>query len=129
VPFVSCLSRLEGAGWRRPSPADAPSDGVAALLAGADADGFLDRGDEDLAVADASGAGRLHDRLDRAVEEGVVQDHLDLDLGQKVDDVFGSAVKLGMALLPSEALGLQNRNPLQSHLVESLFDLVELEGL
>jgi hypothetical protein len=40
-------------------------DGVVAGLAGADADGFVDRGDEDLAVADPAGLGRVLDRLDR----------------------------------------------------------------
>src|SRR5215470_13843192 len=39
--------------------------GVGPALAGADADDFLDRGDEDLAVADAAGARGLLDGLDR----------------------------------------------------------------
>src|SRR5207247_570 len=37
-------------------------------LAGADAHHVLDRGDEDLAVADLAGARRLDDRVDRALE-------------------------------------------------------------
>src|SRR6185312_1741276 len=40
------------------------SDRVFAALAGADADHLVDRGDEDLPVADLSGLGGLGDRLD-----------------------------------------------------------------
>src|SRR3546814_3097375 len=74
-------------------------DGGRAALAGADADGFLDRADEDLAVADASGVGRLLDGLHRALDQLVLQDDLDFHLGQEIDDVFGAAVELGMAFL------------------------------
>ena len=40
------------------------SERVRAGLAGADAHGLFDRGDENLAVADLVGARRLYDRLD-----------------------------------------------------------------
>ena len=55
-----CLCRF----WARFSQRVRPA------LAGADADDFVDRGDEDLAVADAAGAGGLLDGLDRALDLG-----------------------------------------------------------
>ena len=68
----------------------------------------LDRQDEDLAVADPPGLRRRRDRLDaRDRRLAVLDEDLQLDLGQEIDDVFGAAIQLGMALLPAEALGLQ----------------------
>src|SRR6185295_3914171 len=81
-------------------------DGRFPGLAGADAHDLLDRGDEDLAVADLAGARGLDDRLDRPVDQAVLKDDLDLDLGQEIDDVLGAPVELGMALLAAEALDL-----------------------
>src|SRR5207253_2975937 len=80
-----------------------PLDGVGAALAGADAHRFLDRQNEDLAVADLVGFRRELDRLDRALGERVVEDHLDLHLREEVDHVFGAAIDLGVALRPAEA--------------------------
>src|SRR5215218_5403360 len=80
------------------------SESVRTALAGADADRVVDRGDEYLAVADAIGLRGLLDRLDGAVDQGVVHDEFDLHLRQKVDHVLGTAIKLGMALLAAEPL-------------------------
>src|SRR5262247_2390544 len=57
-------------------------------LPGADADRLFDRGDEDFAVADATGLGRLLNRLQGLAQQIVGEYDLDLHLGQKVDDVF-----------------------------------------
>ena len=56
-------------------------------------------------------------------------DHLDLHLGKEVDHVFGAAVQLGVALLPSEPLGLDHRDALQAHLVQRFFHLIQFERL
>ena len=53
---------------RRDAVAFLGSDRSFARFAGADAHHLLDRGDEDLAVADLACARRLHDRLDGAIE-------------------------------------------------------------
>src|SRR3546814_10317106 len=89
-------------------------DGSRAALAGADADGFLDRADEDLAVADASGVARLLNGLHGALDQLVLQDDLDFHLGQEIDDIFGAAVELGVALLAAEALGDRKSTRLHS---------------
>src|SRR6185295_1347909 len=68
------------------------SDSVQPGFPGANANGFLDVGNENLAVANAPGLRGAADRVDRLLHE-VVGDHdLDLHLGQEVDDVFGAAI-------------------------------------
>src|SRR4029450_6336636 len=88
---------------------DAGSQRLGAGLAGADADRLLDAGDEDLAVADLAGAGGLADGLDRALDQRIVDHHLDLDLGQETHGVLRAAVDLGLALLAAEALHFADR--------------------
>src|SRR6266702_2071455 len=104
-------------------------NGVQPGFAGSDADGFLDVGHEDLAITDAPGLGRAADGVDGPLDEVVADHDLDFDLGQEVDDVLGAAIKLGMTLLTSEALGLRDRDALKSYFLERLFHLVELERL
>src|SRR5438874_7162373 len=82
------------------------SNRIGAALSGADADRLIDRRDEDLAVADPAGMRGLLDRLDGTLDHRFLHDHLDFDLGQEIDDVFGAAIEFGVALLPAKALGL-----------------------
>ena len=60
---------------------------------------------------------------------GVVEQNLDLDLGKKVDDVFGATVELGVTLLPTEPLHLGHGHSLDALLRQRVLHLVELEGL
>src|SRR4029079_2060600 len=90
--------------WRR--GVRRASDRVRPAVAGADSDGLLDVGDENLAVADAAGARGILDRLDGIVGERILDHHLDVHLGQEVDDIFGAAIELGVAFLAPEALDL-----------------------
>jgi hypothetical protein len=106
-----------------------PLDGFVAALSGADAHGFLYPRDENLAIADTAGLRRTADRLDSLLGLGVLDDQLDLHFGQEVDDVLGTAIELGMALLPPEALGLDHRDALHADLVERFLHFVELERL
>src|SRR5260370_1637821 len=112
-----------------PAPRAFFSYGGVAALASANSYRVVDLRHEDLAVADAAGMGRGADRLDGFLDHLILDDQLDLHLGQEVDDVFGAAIQLGMALLAAEALGFQHRDALQPDLVQRVFDLVELEGL
>ena len=50
-------------------------------------------------------------------------------LGRKIHDVFGSAIKLGMAFLPSKPLGFGDGDALQADLLQCLLHFVELEWL
>src|SRR6056297_368747 len=105
------------------------SERVRTGLAGADADGVLDRADEYLAVADLVGAGCVHDRLDRAFDLIVVDDDVDLDLGQEVHDVFRPAIEFGMPFLAAESLDLDHREALDTGFLQGFLHLVELEWL
>src|SRR5688572_488588 len=104
------------------------SNRVLTGLTGADADDFIDRQHEDLAVADAPGLGRGHDRVHDLLDVFVFDDELDLDLGEKIHDVFGAAVQLGMALLPAEALDLEHGHPVDAQARDRVFHFVQLEG-
>src|SRR5882724_7494897 len=105
------------------------SDRVGAGLAGADADYFLDIHDEYLAVTDASRARSLLDGVDGGVEAAVLDDDLDLHLGQEVDDILGAAIELGMSLLAAEALGLSDRDALHADFLQGLLNFVQFERL
>src|SRR5215813_10746156 len=102
---------------------------IGAGLAGADADRLLDAGDEDLAVADLAGAGRLADRLDRTLDHGVVDHDLDLDLGQEAHRVLGPTIDLGLAFLPTEASHFAHRQTLDAERRQGIPHLFQLERL
>src|SRR5262245_46750346 len=73
----------------------ARSNRVCPGLPGADANCLFNRGYEDFAVADATGLGRLLDRLQGLGQHIVSQHDLDLHLWQEVDDVLRTTIKLG----------------------------------
>ena len=108
---------------------DETLDRLGASFAGANAYDLFDRGHKYFAVADAPGLGGALDGFDRALEQRIFDHHLELYLGQKIDDVFGAAIQFGMALLAPKALRLDHRDALDADLVQRILHLVELEGL
>src|SRR5690606_10940069 len=84
-------------------------DGVEAAFARTNANGLLDIGDENLAVADTPGLGCLADGFDGALDQLIRENDLDLHLGQEIHDIFGAAIKFRVPLLASETLRLGNR--------------------
>src|SRR5215831_4019343 len=111
------------------SPRRARSDRVLVELAGADADDVIDRRHEDLAVTDLARLRSLDDRVDAALSVAVLDDDLDLDLGQEVDDVLGAAVELGVAFLTAKALDLGHGQARHADVGQRLAHLLELERL
>ena len=112
-----------------PPPREGLSDCVRAALAGADADAFVHREDEDLAVADVAGAGAFDDGLDRLLDEVVVHADGEAHLLVQRHLLGGAAVHVDVAaLLPApERVG-------DGHLVdlageERLLDGVQPFGL
>src|ERR1700680_1769886 len=95
------------------------SDRVRTALTGADADRFLDRRNEDLAVTDAAGVGGLLNGLHSALDERILHDHLDLHLRQKVDHVLSPAIELGMPFLAAEAFCLGDGDSLNPDFMKS----------
>src|SRR5271167_1722097 len=113
----------------RPRQPETPLDRVRAGLSGADANGFLDLRYKYLAIPDPARLRRTADCFDRRTEILVRNDDFDLHLGQKVDDILGPAIKLGMSLLPAEAFRFEDSDSLDSGLLQGLLHLVEFERL
>ena len=90
---------------------------------------MLDVENEDLAVADLAGAGRLLDGFDDLIEQVVLDRCFDLYLGQEINDVFGATVKFGMSFLTAEPLDLGDGNALHANGGERFTHLVKLEWL
>ncbi|MND83021.1 hypothetical protein D3C80_748680 [compost metagenome] len=103
-------------------------DRVYTRFACADTDDLLDVGNEYLAVANPSSLCRISNRFDNGFGIFVCKNHFHLNLGQEVHDVFGAAVKFGMALLATETFGFGYRNTLQSDFLKGFLHFVELEG-
>src|SRR5271169_194283 len=91
-----------------------PLEGIRAGLAGSDTHDLLEIENKDLAVADLAGVRGFFHRLNNAVEQLGYYRRLDLDLGQKIDDILRASIELGMPLLSAEALDLGNRDPLHA---------------
>src|SRR5215813_230808 len=83
-------------------------------LAGADTHGVVDAVDEDFSVADLTGLGGCHDRLDDFVDLIGRDCRLDLDLGQETYGVFGAAIDFGVALLTPVPLDLGDGHSVHS---------------
>src|ERR1022692_185881 len=103
--------------------------GSFARLAGANAHDLLHRGHEYLAVANLAGMRSLDYSFDRALDQRVADDHLDLDLGKKIDDILGSSVELGVPFLAPEALHFRNGQTGDANLGKRFAHFVELERL
>src|SRR5579862_475158 len=111
-----------------PSSLSLPLERIRAGLAGANAHDLQQVEHEDLSVADLAGLRGFLDRLDRAVDKLVRHGGLDLHLREKIDDIFGAAIELGVALLPPESLDLGNRDALHADRRQRFTHFVELEG-
>src|SRR5271170_7932108 len=113
----------------RPRQPETPLYRVGAGLSGTDANGFLDLRYKYLAIPDPARLRRTADRFDRRTKILVRNDDFDLHLGQKVDDILGPPIKLGMSLLPAEAFRFEDGDSLDSGLLQRFLHLVEFERL
>ncbi len=111
------------------SATEARLEGGFAAFVVADADGFIDLADEYLAVADTAGAGRAYDGLNCAFSAIVCDNQFDLDLGQKIDRVFATAIELGVTLLSAMAASLENGHSLYARFEQRVFDCIQLGWL
>src|SRR5690606_23620896 len=96
-------------------------------FAGADAGCGGEIEHENLAIADAFGAGSLLNRFHDLRRDGIRRCDFDLYLGQHIRRIFGPAVNLGLALLPPEALDFRHGHACDAYGAESFAYLVELE--
>src|SRR6478736_136051 len=105
------------------------SEGGGVPVAGADPHDALDRADPDLPVADPAGLRRRHDDADHVEGVAVLDHDLDPDLGDERDVVLGTAVDLGVALLPAVAADLADGHPGDPEGLERLADVLPLVRL
>ncbi len=85
--------------------------------------------DEYISVAYLAGLGLFLDCSNDLFDEVVFSDHFKPYLRDKVDVVFGGAVKLDVAFFSSEPIHLGHRYPLDTDLVQGIFDFIELKEL
>src|SRR5438067_1778740 len=98
-------------------------------FAGPDADHLIDIGDEDLAVTDLAGPGIAGDGFNHRLRHLIADRHFNLDLGKKIHGVFGTAINLGMSLLPPVTLNLTDRHSLYAKRRQRLTHFIKLEWL
>src|SRR5260370_34203575 len=75
---------------------------------GSNTDGLVDIIDKDFAVSDFASLCCFHDRDCRAFDDAVREDHLNFDLGEKINRIFATAVDFSVAFLASETLYLRD---------------------
>ena len=112
--------------------ASSASDRVGPAFTGPDPDAFLERDDEDLAVADlplGTGPASRDDGVDRHIDEIVVDRDLELDLPEQVHLEFRAPVHLRESELPAEALNLGDGETIDLDRGERPLDRLELVGL
>src|SRR5215510_566661 len=102
-----------------------PSDRILTVLAGADADRFIDREDEYLSVAEFARAGGLDNRVDSVLDDLVIKDDFNLQFRHEFNFVLAAPVDLGVALLPPEALHLADGHALHAERLQRVFDAFE----
>src|ERR1035437_8783041 len=98
-------------------------------FAGADAHHLLDRGDENLAVADLARARGLDDGFDRLLEDSIGHNDLDFHFGQEIHHIFRAAIKLGMPFLPAETFDLGHGQSAHPDFRQGFTHFIELERL
>src|SRR5262249_10244545 len=84
--------------------------------------------DEDLPVADLPGMRRILDGLGDDLRPIVVDQDLELHLGEELHYVLGASIQLRVTLLPPEPFHLRDRHALDTVPRQSFLHLVELEG-
>src|SRR5688500_143610 len=99
-------------------------DGAFAPLFRPDADGVLNRQDENLAVANLAGLRGLDDRLD-CFRDVVIADHdFKFHLWQEIHRILAAAIDFSMPLLPSEPFHFADGHPLDSDFGERLLHVL-----
>ena len=84
------------------------SDGLIPSVSGADADGFLHRNDEDLAVAAPASMRRLSDGFDHGTALPIRADDLDLDLRGELHDRLTGVMGIRFVFLPAGPPGARS---------------------
>ena len=71
----------------------------------------------------------LLDCINNPFGHGLVNHNFNLHFRQKIDYIFGAAIKFGMAFLATKSLCFQDGDALNADVVKRFLDLIELERL
>ena len=99
-------------------------------LAGARAHGVVDRGDEDLALAETACSQHLDEFVGDLLDVLLFDDHLDLELGQQLTSPFlrsSVALKPRCTPKPLTSVALRPLTPLTPHSFSATVELVRLD--
>src|SRR5436190_9004556 len=110
--FVGLNSNGVGSGFLRPNPHRT-----------------VDGRHENFSVPNLSRLGGLHYRVNYAVGFILLDNDLDLELGQKINRVFAPAVDFRMAFLTTKSLYLRYRHAGHTYSGDGILDLFQLERL
>ena len=103
-------------------------DRFCAPFVGSNTNGFLNRGDKDLAVTNLPGLGGFGDGPCGGLGLVVAHHHFNLDLGEEVDGVLAPSVDFRVAFLAAKALHLTDGHPFDSDLSEAFLNILKFEG-
>src|SRR5579863_4075159 len=107
----------------------AVSQSIFSALIVADANDLIDVRNKNFPVTDFAGASGCRNCLHNFFDHRISDDQLELDLGNKIDGVFPSAVELGVSLLSSVAASLKHGHALDSNLVQRILHTFQLGDL
>src|SRR5450631_2231864 len=105
-----------------------PLQGGVVGLAGTDTNYPDNVGDEYFAVAHLAGLRSAHDRLQNLIHQFVLHGHFYARLRHEIDDVFRSAIQLGVATLATEAFDLGDGHSRHPNFRKCRAHIVQLEG-
>src|SRR5580692_24439 len=105
------------------------SKSVLSALVVADANDLINAREKNLAVTDVAGASSHGNCLHNFLNHRISDHQLDLDLGNKIDGVFPSSVKLGVPLLSSMPPSLKHSHAFDANLVQRTFYAFQLGDL
>jgi hypothetical protein len=94
----------------------------------ADADRFVNCRDENLSITNPACLCRILNGVNYPFGHGIVNNDLDFDLWQEINNIFSTAIKLGVAFLATKSLGLKNGDSLNSNIMQSFFHFIQFEG-
>src|SRR5450759_2626232 len=105
-----------------------PLQGGVVGLARADTYHSQNVGDEYLAVTHLAGLRSAYDRFQNLIHQFILYGNFDARLRNEIDDVFRSAIQLGMAALASEAFDLGDGHSRHPNFRKCRAHIVQLEG-
>ena len=103
-------------------------DRSVAFLFGADADNFLNIGDENFSIADLAGLGRTDNGGDGTIHPIIRQHDFDFDFRQEIDLVFGPSIDFSVPFLASETFDLADSHSFDPYLAKRILHLLKFEG-